>query len=82
MEVKALHLENAEPPILVTLSGIVMEVRLEQPRNASLPILMPLSDTYNGISVYKLPFNICIIMAVFVPFAQFNKRFASIKPLS
>lgn len=41
--------------------------------------IMPLSDSYNGISVYKLPFNICTIMAVLVPFAQFNKKFAPIK---
>ncbi len=41
--------------------------------------IMPLSDSYNGISVYKLPFNICTIMAVMVPFAQFNKKFAVVK---
>ena len=41
--------------------------------------IMPLSDSYNGISEYKLPFNICTIMAVMVPFVQFNKRFARIK---
>lgn len=41
--------------------------------------IMPLSDSYSGISVYKLPFNICTLMAVFVPFAQFNSRFKPIK---
>lgn len=41
--------------------------------------IMPLSDSYSGISVYKLPFNICTMMAVFVPFVQFNKRFKPIK---
>lgn len=41
--------------------------------------IMPLSDSYSGISVYKLPFNICTIMAVLVPFVQFNPRFAKIK---
>ena len=41
--------------------------------------IMPLSDSYNGISTYKLPFNICTIMAVLVPFVQFNKRFERIK---
>ncbi len=41
--------------------------------------IMPLSDSYNGISVYKLPFNICTIMAVLVPFVQFNKKFAPMK---
>lgn len=41
--------------------------------------IMPLSDSYNGISAYKLPFNICTIMAVMVPFAQFNKRLSGIR---
>ena len=41
--------------------------------------IMPLSDSYNGISAYKLPFNICTIMAVLVPFVQFNPKFAKIK---
>ncbi len=41
--------------------------------------IMPLSDSYNGISVYKLPFNICTIMAVLVPFVQFNPKFAKIR---
>ncbi len=42
-------------------------------------MIMPLSDSYSGISVYKLPFNICTLMAVFVPFAQFNKKFGKVK---
>lgn len=41
--------------------------------------IMPLSDSYGSISVYKLPYNICTIMAVLVPFVQFNKRFEGIK---
>lgn len=41
--------------------------------------IMPLSDSYNGISEYKLPFNICTIMAVMVPFVQFNKKFDKVK---
>ena len=41
--------------------------------------IMPLSDSYDGISAYKLPFNICTISALLVPFVQFNKRFAPIK---
>lgn len=41
--------------------------------------IMPLSDSYSGISTYKLPFNICTIMAVLVPFVEFNKKFAPIK---
>lgn len=41
--------------------------------------IMPLSDSYSGINTYKLPFNICTVMAVLVPFVQFNKKFAPIK---
>ena len=41
--------------------------------------IMPLSDSYDGISAYKLPFNICTIMAVLVPFVQFNPKFGKIK---
>lgn len=41
--------------------------------------IMPLSDSYSGISTYKLPFNICTMMAVLVPFVQFNKKFERIK---
>lgn len=42
--------------------------------------IMPLSDSYSfSISAYKLPFNICTIMAVLVPFVQFNPRFSGIK---
>ena len=44
-------------------------------------LIMPLSDSYNGISVYKLPFNVCTILAVFVPFVQFNEKFKGIKPV-
>lgn len=42
--------------------------------------IMPLSDSYDGISAYKLPYNVCTIMAVLVPFVQFNKKFARIRP--
>lgn len=41
--------------------------------------IMPLSDSYSGISAYKLPFNICTIMAVMVPFVQFNRKLSVIK---
>ncbi len=41
--------------------------------------IMPLSDSYSGISVYKLPFNICTLMAMMVPFVEFNPRLAKIK---
>lgn len=42
-------------------------------------MIMPLSDSYSGISVYKLPYNVCTIMAVLVPFVQFNSKFRRIK---
>ncbi len=41
--------------------------------------IMPLSDSYDGINPYKLPFNICTIMAVLVPFVQFNPKLKAIK---
>ena len=41
--------------------------------------IMPLSDSYSGISTYKLPFNICTIAAVLIPFVEFNPKFAKIK---
>ena len=41
--------------------------------------IMPLSDSYDGISPYKLPFNICTVMAALVPFVQFNPKFQKIK---
>ena len=41
--------------------------------------IMPLSDSYDGISAYKLPFNICTIMAVLVPFVQFNPKFSKLR---
>lgn len=41
--------------------------------------IMPLSDSYSGISTYKLPFNICTLMAVMVPFVQFNSKFRAVK---
>ena len=41
--------------------------------------IMPLSDSYGEISVDKLPFHICTIMAVLVPFVQFNPKFAPIQ---
>lgn len=31
------------------------------------------------MDVDKLPFHICTLVAVFIPFAQFNKKFAKIK---
>ena len=39
---------------------------------------MPLSE--GRIDIDKLPFHICTIMGIFVPFAQFNKKFEKIKP--
>ncbi len=43
--------------------------------------LMPLSDSYGfQIAYYKLPFHICTLMGCLAPFAQFNKKFAPLKP--
>ena len=41
--------------------------------------IMPLSDSYGSISEDKLPFHICTLMAVMVPFVQFRKRWSKIK---
>lgn len=41
--------------------------------------LMPLSDSYNRISIDKLPFHICTLMSVMAAFVQFNKRLEKIK---
>ena len=38
MEVRLLHLQNAESPMAVTLGGMAIEARLEQSENAELPI--------------------------------------------
>lgn len=38
--------------------------------------IMPLSDSYGIISTEKLPFHICTLMGVVVPFVQFNKKLA------
>ncbi len=39
--------------------------------------IMPLSS--GDIDIDKLPFHICTLMAIIVPFAQFNKKFEKIK---
>ena len=49
--VSPLQPENAEPPILLTLSGIVMLVKLVQPRNTEPPILV----TPSGITTLVKP---------------------------
>lgn len=41
--------------------------------------LMPLSDSYNRISIDKLPFHVCTLMSVMAAFVQFNKRLAKLK---
>lgn len=41
--------------------------------------IMPLSDSYGSISCDKLPFHICTIMAVLVPFVQFDPKWEKIK---
>ena len=43
IEIRFAQLEKAEPPILVTLSGIVTEVRFVQLEKAEPPILVTLS---------------------------------------
>ena len=40
--VKEEHQENAPTPIIVTLSGMAMEVKEEQPSNALSPIIVTL----------------------------------------
>ena len=42
--------------------------------------LMPLSDSYNGISTNKLPFHICTLMGVLLPFVEFNTKLSKFKP--
>ncbi len=41
--------------------------------------LMPLSDSYDRISIDKLPFHVCTLMGVMAPFVQFNPRFAPVR---
>lgn len=41
--------------------------------------LMPLSDSYNGISTDKLPFHICTLMGVMASFVQFSPKFRPIR---
>ena len=52
--VKLLQPENAEPPIVVTLSGIVMFVKLLQPENTSLPIVVTLSGIVTLVKLLQL----------------------------
>ena len=41
--------ENAPEPMLVTLSGIVMDVKLVQPENAEPPMLVTLSGIVTAV---------------------------------
>jgi uncharacterized membrane protein YwaF len=41
--------------------------------------IQPLYSSDNNMIVDKLPFHICTLMAVLVPFAQFNKKFEKFK---
>ena len=41
--------------------------------------IMPLSDSYNGIGIDKLPYHVCTFMSVLAAFAQFNPRFKPMK---
>ena len=43
--------------------------------------IMPLSDSYSGISADKLPFHICTLMSVLAPLVQFNKHLSWLKTL-
>ena len=42
-------------------------------------LIMPLASSDFSINVDKLPFHICTLMAFFVPFVQFNKKFKPIE---
>lgn len=41
--------------------------------------IQPLASSSFEMDVDKLPFHICTLMSIFVPFAQFNKKFEKIK---
>lgn len=41
--------------------------------------LMPLFRADHTIDVDKLPFHFCTVLAIFIPFAQFNKKFENVK---
>lgn len=41
--------------------------------------IMPLASSDFSISVDKLPFHICTLMGILIPFAQFHSRFSRIK---
>ena len=42
-------------------------------------MIMPLASSDFSINVDKLPFHVCTLMAFFVPFVQFNKKFKPIE---
>lgn len=66
--------ENAKTKLLKIMAGLTIGLYIAD------FFIMPLSDSYNGISIDKLPFHICTFMSVLVPFAQYNPKFARIKP--
>ena len=41
--------------------------------------MMPLVRDDHSIDIDKLPFHFCTVLAIFVPFAQFNKKFTNVK---
>ena len=41
--------------------------------------LMPLVRADHTIDIDKLPFHFCTVLAIFIPFAQFNKKFEKVK---
>ena len=77
MPVRPVQPENAESPMLVTLSGMTMLVRLLQPQNASSPMLDPPvittvfkdGGTYELLSEYELAPNIYPKWVLLVPLA-------------
>ena len=55
---------NAPSPIVVTLSGIVTDVRLLQPLNAEFPILVTLSGIVTDVRL-RQPSNVhCLIEVI------------------
>ena len=41
--------------------------------------MMPLMRDDHSIDIDKLPFHFCTVLAIFVLFSQFNKKFSSVK---
>lgn len=63
--------ERAKDIVLTVLAYLVPAVYIAD------FLIMPLSR--GSIDTDKLPYHICTLMGIFIPFAQFNKKFAPIK---